>query len=108
MRDIKRISHDIELTYLLKAEGSKELSALDIQYLFLEAAQDYVLKGGGEVVGGDEIAKQILERWENTLEGLSQDPLSLYKTVDWIAKYRIFKEYIVFYHCQYQCSCTEL
>ena len=93
VRDIKRISHDIELTYLLKADGSKEFSALDIQYLFLEAAQDYVLKGGGEVVGGDEIAKQILERWENTLEGLSQDPLSLYKTVDWIAKYRIMDAY---------------
>ncbi len=93
VREIKRVSHDINLSHLLTTDSADKISAIDIQYRFLEAAQNYVLRGGGEFVGGDEIAKNILELWEDTLDKLAVDPMKLNGTVDWVAKYRLVSAY---------------
>jgi Pup amidohydrolase len=34
-----------------------------------------------------------LERWERTLDGLEEDPLSLHRELDWVAKHRLVSAY---------------
>ncbi len=91
--EIKQISYDISLKHLIELEDNNKFTALDLQYVYLEAAQEFVMRGGGEFVGGDEIAKNILELWENTLDKLTKDPMSAHDTIDWVAKYRIIEAY---------------
>jgi proteasome accessory factor A len=66
------------------------MTALDMQWLILEHAQNWASSRGLSSVGED-VGEQILQRWEQVLNGLEQDPLSLASQVDWVAKYRLFQ-----------------
>ena len=36
---------------------------------------------------------EVLQRWEAVLTGLEEDPLSLHRELDWVAKYRLLTAY---------------
>ena len=85
-----QVSQDLSLSEpLLLADGSS-MTALEMQWLILEHAQNWAGSRGLSSVGED-VGEQILQRWEQVLNGLDQDPLSLASQVDWIAKYRLFQ-----------------
>jgi proteasome accessory factor A len=71
------------------------MTALEIQWEHLELARKYAEDVGLVTVGGDEVGKEILRRWEEVLTGLEADPMGLANRLDWVAKYRMvsgFKE----------------
>jgi proteasome accessory factor A len=88
IRAIREISHDITCRRPVRLANGRELSALDIQWEYLERVMRYARSPG--------FAPQVqhaLDMWEHLLTGLEKDPLSLKRECDWVAKYHLIEEY---------------
>jgi proteasome accessory factor A len=68
--------------------NGRELSALDIQWEYLDRAMRYARTTGFPA----EVDNAIM-MWERLLTGLEKDPMTLYREVDWVAKYRLIDRY---------------
>jgi len=83
---LHRWSHDPTLTATATTTGGRHLTAVEMQYHFLEAATRFA-QGGGL----DEIVPEfpeILRLWEETLEMLEErDLTALARRLDWALKY---------------------
>ncbi|HEX2849464.1 MAG TPA: depupylase/deamidase Dop [Acidimicrobiales bacterium] len=85
---IRRVSYDVSLTTPLELADGRKMTALEIQWEYLDLAKKYAEERGLESVGAD-VGADVLRRWEETLTGLESDPMSLHRQLDWVAKYRI-------------------
>jgi len=88
IRAIREISHDISCRRKVRLANGRELSALDIQWEYLERALRYSRSNGFP----PEVQRAV-EMWEHLLTGLEKDPLSLRREVDWVAKYHMIEDY---------------
>ncbi|MFO7549366.1 MAG: Pup--protein ligase [Acidimicrobiia bacterium] len=88
IRAIREISHDITCRKKVRLANGRELSALDIQWEYLDRALRFARASGfpAEV-------QLAVERWEHLLTGLEKDPLTLDREVDWVIKYRLLEQY---------------
>ncbi len=89
IRAIREISHDITGTRRVRLASGREMSALEIQQLYLERVERY-LQHSPEV---DAEAKRVAEEWRFVLEGLERDPFTLGRQLDWVAKYQLIDSY---------------
>ena len=74
------------------ADG-RRATALELQWEYLDLARKYAEDRGLDAVGGDDVGREILRRWEAILAALESDPMSLANVLDWVAKYRIVSGY---------------
>jgi proteasome accessory factor A len=88
IRAIREISHDITCRRRVRLANGRELSALDVQWEYLERAIRYA-----RTTGFPPEVEQAVLRWENLLTGLEKDPLSLHRECDWVAKHRLLERY---------------
>ncbi|MFP5333394.1 MAG: Pup--protein ligase [Acidimicrobiia bacterium] len=88
IRAIREIAHDLECRKKVRLANGRELSALDIQWEYLDRAMRFARSPGfpPEVQGA-------LDRWEHLLTGLEKDPMSLDREVDWVVKYKLLEQY---------------
>ncbi len=88
IRAIREIAHDLECRRKVRLANGRELSALDIQWEYLDRAMRFARSPGfpPEVQGA-------LDRWEQLLTGLEKDPMSLDREVDWVIKYKLLEQY---------------
>jgi proteasome accessory factor PafA2 len=85
---LHEISRDITCTRQLRLRDDRRLSAIQIQWEYLEHAKKYVEQEDDSLENAD-----VLERWEQTLTALEDDPLSLHRELDWVAKHRVLEGY---------------
>jgi proteasome accessory factor A len=88
IRALREISHDITCRHRVRLANGRELSALDIQWEYLERVLRFVRSRG--------LPAQVLtavRMWEQMLTGIEKDPLSLSRECDWVAKYHLVEEY---------------
>jgi Pup amidohydrolase len=85
---IHEVSWDPTLSSLFRLAGGRTVTALALQWEFLEHAGKWV-KEHEDTPGNAE----VLDRWERTLEGLERDPFSLHRELDWVAKHRLVSAY---------------
>ncbi len=88
IRAIREISHDITCRRRVRLANGRELSALDVQWEYLERTIRY-----GRTVGFPAQVERAVQMWEYLLTGLEKDPLSLHRECDWVAKYRLIDQY---------------
>jgi proteasome accessory factor A len=88
IRAIREISHDLTCTRKIRLASGREMSALDIQREYFERAQRFA-----DAHGLSEEESQAMEMWGHCLEGLSEDPMSLARECDWVAKYQLIEAY---------------
>ena len=88
IRAIREISHDPTCRRKIKLANGRELSALDIQWEYLERVMRYSRATGL----GPEVERAV-SMWEHMLTGLEKDPLTLHREVDWVAKYHLIERY---------------
>jgi proteasome accessory factor A len=81
---VRAIAKDPTLELLLERKDGKRVTAVEVQWAYLEAAKAY-LKDGDMSPWESE----VLSRWETTLAGLEDDPLKLGRTVDWVTKFNL-------------------
>jgi proteasome accessory factor A len=88
IRAIREVSHDITCTRKLRLANGRELSALDIQWEYLDRAMRFARSPGFPPQ-----VQAAVDRWEHMLTGLEKDPMTLHREVDWVMKYRLLERY---------------
>jgi proteasome accessory factor PafA2 len=97
--------HDVALdrTFtrpLTMADGSTA-TALAIQWELFTMARKYAEDSGLECLGDEHIGAMVLERWEEVLNGLESDPMSLSRQLDWVAKLKLIEAYRERHGCEW-------
>lgn len=75
VRTLHQVSHDPTLQYLVTLRSGRTLTAVQLQMEYFELARKYVEERYGS--DADEQTKDVLIRWEDTLNRLENDPMSL-------------------------------
>ena len=88
IRAIREIAHDPTCRRKIRLMNGRELSALDIQWEYLDRAMRFARSPGFPPQ-----VKAAVDRWETLLTGLEKDPMTLDREVDWVAKYRLLERY---------------
>jgi proteasome accessory factor PafA2 len=84
---IKDISRDQSYRWLVEVQDRGLVPAIDVQRLFLAAAQERLAGRGSDT-------DWTLREWEKTLDALEHDPLSLHDRLDWAAKRSLLADYV--------------
>src|SRR5215218_8242787 len=84
---LQAISHDPSLTHRVRLRDGRQMTAIEIQRLYLEQAQRFVDAQGEP----DEQTADVLRRWAEVLEDLADDPMRCADRLDWPAKLRLLE-----------------
>ena len=88
IRAIRQISRDASCRKMLRLANGRVLSALDIQWEYLERVIRY-----GRSPGFEPAVQKAVEMWEHLLTGLEKDPLGLHREIDWVIKHHLIERY---------------
>lgn len=86
---VKDISRDPTLRARVQLEDGRQLTALQMQWDYLEAAKRYLKVKGDDIAADPEWTAEVVERWEYVLNGLETDPSTMDGQVDWVAKLKL-------------------
>jgi proteasome accessory factor A len=89
VKAIREIARDTTLKKKVKLEDGREMTALEIQRVYLERAMEYL-----GFVEEDPVATELVHRWRSVLDRLEEDPMQLCREVDWVIKKRLMLEYM--------------
>ncbi len=89
---LRQISYDRELRNTYELVDGSTITALEVQWHLLAAAQAYAASHGLDAVG-EEVGKEVLTRWEEVLTDLEADPMRLADRLDWPAKLSLIERY---------------
>ncbi len=88
----RQVSYDMTLSRPLELANGRRMTAIEMQWEHLDRARKWAELRGLEAVGED-VGRDVLQRWEDTLAALEADPMSLAKQLDWVAKYQLVDGY---------------
>ncbi len=89
---MRNVSYDLSLRLPLELADGSTVTALEVQWDYLDRARKYAEDVGLEAVG-EEVGAEVLGRWEAVLTGLEADPMLLATQLDWVAKLRMIDGY---------------
>jgi proteasome accessory factor A len=89
VKAIKDVSRDLYCKLPIELANGQTIRPVDLQREYLQYAQRYVLERGG-----DAATRDVLQKWEDVLDRLAVDPLSLQREVDWVAKWHLLTSYM--------------
>ncbi len=87
------VSHDPTLTQLVELDDGRTMTALDLQWRYLEHARAFVAKEGAGDGDAAEQTADVLARWESVLTRLGRDPFECVRELDWVAKLALLEQY---------------
>ncbi|HEY8293986.1 MAG TPA: depupylase/deamidase Dop, partial [Micrococcaceae bacterium] len=94
VRALRGVSHDVGLSALLRLDDGRRVSALDLQWIYLEAAQRRsAATGASDPRSGDGHTPEVLRRWEQVLTLLGDGPAAAAGQVEWAAKLGLLQQY---------------
>ncbi len=99
VKAIREISRDSTLKKKVKMEDGRELSAIEIQRIYLERAYDYLA-----AVETDPTTENIVEQWETVLDKLEEEPMLLSRELDWVSKKELMLSYMEKKKCGWEDS----
>ncbi|TMK16294.1 MAG: proteasome accessory factor PafA2 [Actinobacteria bacterium] len=85
---IHDVSRDVSLTAQVALTDGRKMTALQLQWEYLELARKYVDREDDTSEN-----REVVERWEGVLRGLESDPRTLSGQLDWVAKLRLLEGY---------------
>ncbi|MFY0405374.1 depupylase/deamidase Dop [Solicola sp. PLA-1-18] len=91
---VHEVSHDYSLQHEIELADGRRITAVELQREYLALAQKFVQQGSYDT--DDTHAKQtqdVLARWEDVLDRLESDPMSLADQLDWVAKLKLLEQY---------------
>src|SRR3954466_3572696 len=87
--ELQAVSHDPSLTHQVRLRDGRRMTALELQWLYLEQARKFV----DERDEGDAQTEDVLHRWAEVLDDLAADPMRCADRLDWPAKLRLLEGY---------------
>ncbi len=88
---LHEVSHDPTLRHLVTLRDGRNVTALDLQEIYLEMARAYVDDRYG--ADADDQTLDVLSRWESVLTRLRRDPMECRRELDWVAKLALLESY---------------
>ena len=88
VESVWRVSHDPTLRTTVRLADGSRMSALDLQWHYLEAISKHA-----EMEGVSDIDQRAIAEWEQVLELLEADPRSVADRLDWAAKLDLLEHY---------------
>jgi proteasome accessory factor A len=85
---LREVSRDLSCRTDLRLSGGGTTTPVALQWEYLDHAKRYVKEHDPSAENAE-----VLSRWETVLDGLEDDPLSLARELDWVAKYRLLQRY---------------
>ena len=82
------VSRDLTCRVRLRLADGRRLTPVQLQWEYLERAKKYVEQEDPSAEN-----EEVLGRWESVLAALEDDPLTLHRELDWVAKYRLLEGY---------------
>jgi proteasome accessory factor A len=90
---LRQVSYDLTLERPIELADGSWITALEAQWELYDRARKFAEEQGLECIGGEDVGREVLARWEAVLTGLETDPTTLAGQVDWIAKHRLIDGY---------------
>ena len=92
IRAIREISHDTTGTRQVPLTTGRELSALQMQWEYLDKVTQYVDRRG---LRTDQSTSRVLDLWERSLKAVEAQDFSAVDTeIDWVIKKRLIERYM--------------
>jgi proteasome accessory factor A len=89
IRAIREVSHDMTGRSKVRLANGREMSALEIQWEYLNRAKDFTEKNGV-----DAVSTRVLEMWERALTAIEDGNLDkIAREIDWVTKYQLIERY---------------
>src|SRR5215210_4051461 len=88
---LRAVSHDPTLKQTITLSDGRRLTGVQLQMEYLDLAKKYVEDRMG--ADADEQTLDVLARWEDVLDRLERDPMSLSDQLDWVAKLKLLEQY---------------
>src|SRR5690242_5644216 len=85
----RKVSRDLGCRETIRLKDGRTISAVDHQREFLALAQRYYKDREHEPW-----VRDVMDRWEQTLDKLAEDPLQLGRELDWVIKHQLIENYI--------------
>lgn len=85
VKALQEISHDPSLQAKVLVNGRGWMTAIEIQWLYQQAAQTYLDRYGID----DEQSRDVVNAWAEVLDLFEHDPAKLADRLDWVAKYQL-------------------
>jgi proteasome accessory factor A len=86
---MRTVSHDTSCRTPLELADGRSITAIELQWEYLRLAKKYVQ----EYEDQDEITGAVVDRWEHVLDRLEDDPMTLARELDWVAKLSLLDAY---------------
>lgn len=83
---LREVSRDRKWEWRVELADDLSISAIDLQRWYLQLAQRFACR--------DDQTDWVLAEWEQVLDALERDPLSLADRLDWPAKYKIAQAFM--------------
>jgi proteasome accessory factor PafA2 len=85
---LHEVSWDLSLRHTVGLADGRRVRPLELQWEYLDHAKKYVKEHDATAANAE-----VVDRWERVLAGLEEDPLSMHREVDWVAKHRLVEGY---------------
>jgi proteasome accessory factor A len=89
VKAIREISRDPTVKRKVKLDDGRQMTAVEIQRVYLERAQEYLAQQDH-----DPILDDVWKRWATILDKLEEDPMQLVREIDWITKRHLIQSYV--------------
>lgn len=91
---MRAVSHDPTCRAPIALADGRSMTAMDLQEIYLGAARACYDLTAGELPETARIeAKDVLTRWQETIDALRRDPAELADQLDWVAKLSLLESY---------------
>jgi proteasome accessory factor PafA2 len=85
---LHEVSWDVSCRQTVRLRDGRRVRPLELQWEYLDLAKKYVKENEPTAENGE-----VLQWWESVLAGIEDDPLSLHRELDWVAKHRLLDAY---------------
>ena len=89
VKAIREISRDPTLKKKVKLDDGRQMTAIEIQRVYLERAKEYLAQQDH-----DPILDDVWKNWAAVLDELEDDPMQLVHEVDWVTKKHLIQSYV--------------
>src|SRR2546425_11905219 len=83
------VSRDLTCREPIRLKDGRTITAVDLQREFLAMAHKYYRDREAEPW-----VREVLARWETTLDHLAEDPMQLGRELDWVIKRQLIENYM--------------
>jgi proteasome accessory factor A len=85
---LHEVSWDLSCRQTVRLRDGRRIRALELQWEYLDHAKKFVKENEPTAEHAE-----VLEWWERVLSGLEDEPFSLHRELDWVAKHRVLSAY---------------